>query len=92
MRKSITCGLTLWAALTAFGGEAKAHLNYPWCYSDELGIKTCAFSTRDQCFDIRNPGRGSHCARNPAYDPKKGRVVEEPRGAPPASNLRGREH
>ena len=91
MRKSITCGLTLWAAVTAFSGEAKAHLNYPWCVRDDIGTNHCDFSTREQCFDSRNPRGGLPCIANPAYDPRKGRVVEEPiTGGPPASNSRSR--
>jgi Protein of unknown function (DUF3551) len=77
MRKSITAGLTLWAVLTAFGGEAQAYVNYPWCIiGDSRGID-CVFSSRDQCtMDGRNRGFGGQCIQNPSYDPRKGPVVD----------------
>lgn len=92
MTKWMTAGVTLWAALTAFGGEARAHLNYPWCIiGDTRGID-CVFSTREQCtFDGRNRGFGGQCVRNPEYDPRKGSVVEDPiPGEPPPRKSRSR--
>jgi hypothetical protein len=92
MTKYITGGLTLWAALTAFGGEAKAHLNYPWCIiGDAIGID-CVFPTREACaFDGRNRGFGGQCIRNPEYDPRRGAVVEDPiPGYPPTGRPRTR--
>jgi hypothetical protein len=92
MRKSITAGLTLWAALTAFGGEAQARVNYPWCItSDREGAIACAFSTREQCeFNGRNRGFGE-CVQNHGYDPRRAPLIEEPiPGQPPARQSRSR--
>ena len=92
MRKSITAGLTLWAALTAFGGEAQARANYPWCiYSNRGNEIACAFSTREQCeFNGLNRGFGQ-CVQNRSYDPRKGPVIEEPiPGQLPARQSRSR--
>jgi Protein of unknown function (DUF3551) len=92
MRKSITAGLTLWAALTAFGGEAQARINYPWCITSSRGVASvCTFSTREQCeFGGRNRGFGE-CIQNPGYDPRKGPVIEESiPGQPPALTSRSR--
>jgi hypothetical protein len=92
MGKSITAGLTLWAVLTAFAGEAQARVNYPWCAVPDTGVRDCYFSTREQCaVDERNRGFGGVCIRNPNYDPRKGPVIEEPiPGQPSARSSRSR--
>jgi hypothetical protein len=77
MQKSTIAGLILGAGLTAFGGQAQAYTNYPWCiHGDGRGLE-CLFSTREQCaMDGRNRGFGGQCIQNPYYDPTKGRVIE----------------
>jgi Protein of unknown function (DUF3551) len=77
MSKLIVAGLILGAGLTAFGRQAQAYLNYPWCIvGDTRGID-CVFSTQEQCtFDGRNRGFGGQCIRNPSYDPTKGPTGE----------------
>jgi len=77
MRKSITAGLTLLGLMMASAGEVRAYVNYPWCAIGEARGTDCVFATREQCAqDGRGRGFGGQCRENPAYDPKKGSVVE----------------
>jgi hypothetical protein len=77
MRNSIIAGLILVAGLTAFGTQAQAYLNYPWCATGDTRGHDCHFSSREQCaMDGRSRGFGGQCIQNPYYDPKKGPIVE----------------
>jgi hypothetical protein len=77
MQKSIIAGLILGAGLTAFGGQAQAYVNYPWCIQGEGRGFECSFSTREQCaMDGRNRGFGGLCRQNLYYNPRKGPVIE----------------
>jgi hypothetical protein len=77
MRKSIIAGLTLWAALAAFGGKAQAYVNYPWCVMGETRGFECVFSSREQCaMDGRGRGFGGQCIQNPFYNHVRGSVIE----------------
>lgn len=77
MQKLLIAGLFSVAGLTAFGGQAHAYTNYPWCIMGDSRGFECYFSTREQCaMDGRNRGFGGQCIQNPYYDPRKGSIVE----------------
>jgi hypothetical protein len=83
MRKSMITGLILGTGLMAFGGQAHAYVNYPWCVRGDGRGMECVFSTKEQCaMDGRNRGFGGTCMQNPFYDPTKGRVVESAAAKP----------
>src|SRR5512136_2014030 len=76
MRKSITSGLTLLAAMTAFAGDVQAYVNYPWCAIGESRGTDCVFASKEQCAaDGRGRGFGGQCIQNPSYDPRQGSVI-----------------
>jgi hypothetical protein len=75
MRKSACIALTPAALLLSAAAlaprPAAAAFNYPWCatyYDNSRGIRSCAFTSFEQCMATVS-GVGGICAQNPFYPP-----------------------
>jgi hypothetical protein len=71
MRISAFVALMLMTA-AALAPRPAAAFNYPWCatyYDVSLGMKSCAFTSYEQCMATVS-GVGGICAQNPFYPPQ----------------------